>query len=104
MSSKTILPKFTPSFKAAIDAAARRVFGHLPVVPYRTGNKLLQRKPIGPLAVHYYPANVEQAFRNTLTDFTTELEDRRIDSLYRMRRRGKGPAKKGQGKRASKKK
>ena len=37
-------------------------------------------------------------------DFNTEIEERRMEALNRLKRRGKGPPKKGQGKRATKKK
>jgi small subunit ribosomal protein S33 len=102
--SSRVFNAFTPAFKAAIDTASRRIFGNLPITNTRTGFKVLQRKPIGPLAINYYPADAERPFRNTLDDFATDLERRRVEALYRLKRRGKGPAKKGQGKRASKKK
>ncbi len=38
-----------------------------------------------------------------IPDYTTDLYDRRQEKLDRLRRRGKGPPKKGQGKRATKK-
>lgn len=98
------MTKFTPAFKAVIEESARKIFGNLPVVNYRTGNKFLKRKPLGPIAINYYPADPERPFRNIVKDFATDVEMRRADSLYRLKRRGKGPPKKGHGKRASKKK
>ena len=41
---------------------------------------------------------------NMVPGFLTDQEERRQDALIRLRRRGKAPPKKGQGKRASKKK
>jgi hypothetical protein len=44
----------TPALKELITETSRKCFGNLPIVPYRTGNKLLRRKPTGPLAVQHY--------------------------------------------------
>ncbi len=98
------LKRFTPNFLAAIDQSARNIFGNLPITNYRTGLKLLRRKPIGPLLVQHYPHNVETNFRQVLNGYKNELEERRESALIRLRRRSKGPPKKGQGKRAGKKK
>lgn len=103
-SALTKLPQLTPAFKAVIQESARKIFGNMPVTNVRTGFKLLKRKPYGPMAVHYYPPDSERPFRDLLDDFSTEKEDRRVEALYRLKRRGKGPAKKGHGKRASKNK
>mmetsp|Transcript_22357 Transcript_22357/g.37394 ORF Transcript_22357/g.37394 Transcript_22357/m.37394 type:complete len:103 (-) Transcript_22357:172-480(-) len=96
--------RFNQTFLHLIDESARKCFGNLPVVNYRTGFKYLRRKPIGPLAVNHYIPDMTRRFRDITDDFTTELEDRREDKLARLKRRGKGPPKKGHGKRASKKK
>jgi hypothetical protein len=96
--------KLTPAFCAVIDEAARKAFGNLPIVNYRTGFKYLKNKPIGPLLVNHYMPDFEGMFRKRTEDFTTELEDRSVDRKYRLKTRGKGPPKKGHGKRASKKK
>ncbi len=98
------LKKLTPAFCKVIDEAARVAFGNLPIVNYRTGFKLLKKKPIGPILTNYYLPDVTRAFRDCTDDFTTDIEDRRKDALDRLKRRGKGPPKKGLGKRASKKK
>ena len=44
--------RFTPAFKAIIHEASRQCFGNLPIVPYRTGFKLLKQKPIGPMVIN----------------------------------------------------
>mmetsp|Transcript_28014 Transcript_28014/g.39877 ORF Transcript_28014/g.39877 Transcript_28014/m.39877 type:complete len:106 (+) Transcript_28014:3-320(+) len=98
------LKKFSPAFIAAIDESARKCFGYLPVVPHRTGFKLLKRRPIGPLAINHYLPDYTKGFRKETNDFSTDLEDRRAEKLARLKRRGKGPPKKGKGKRAMKKK
>ncbi len=95
---------FSPSFLAVIDNTARNIFGNLPVVNHRTGFKLLKQKPIGPLLMNHYPMNIERPFRNILDDYQTELEQRREQALAKLKRKGKGPPKKGQGRRAAKKK
>ncbi len=98
------LRKLSPSFVAVIDESARKIFGNLPIVNYRTGFKLLRQKPIGPLVTNHYLPDFERSFRDHTTDFDTEIEERRKESLVFMRRRGKGPPKKGEGKRATRKK
>jgi hypothetical protein len=42
------------------------------------------------------------SFKSASSDFTTEIEERRVEKLNRLRRRGKGPPKKGEGKRKTK--
>ena len=96
--------KFTPSFLALVDESARKCFGNLPVETYRTGFKYLKRKPMGPLADMHYLPDSTRGFRNIMKDFNTEEEESQFERLDRLRRNGKGPPKKGHGKRASKKK
>lgn len=94
----------SPSFRQVIKASADKVFGNLPVVTFRTGNKLFARKPLGPLAVSYYQKEnlLDRTFKRIDPMFKTDLEERRHLSLDKLRRKGKGPPKKGHGKRASK--
>lgn len=96
--------KFTPAFQALVDESARKIFGNLPIVNYRTGFKLLKRKPIGDLVTKHYLEDKTRPFRDYTEDFDTEMEERRREKLDRLRFRGKSPPKKGHGKRASKKK
>lgn len=100
MSAKFI----TPQLKLIINEAARKCFGNLPIVNHRTGFKLLKQKPIGPMVTNYYLPNYDRQFKAVVPEFKTELEQRRSDQLDRFRRFGKGPPKKGQGKRSKKKK
>jgi len=95
---------FSPALRALIGESARAVFGNLPVVNYRTGFKYLKQKPTGPMAANYYIPDGAKGFRSVAADFLTEQEERRGDALVRLRRRGKGPTKKGEGKRSKKKK
>ena len=95
--------RFTPLIKEMIRESARKCFDALPIVPYRTGNKLLRQKPIGPMAVHYYLPDLTKSFKKISPDFQTPAQELRANALYQLERRGKGPPKKGQGKRATKK-
>lgn len=94
--------KFSPRTLAAIDEAARVVFGNRPVVPYRTDFKMFKRVPYGAVAQHYYVPDMVPTFRKYAPDFKTDLEERREEKLVRLRARNKGPPKKGEGKRAKK--
>jgi small subunit ribosomal protein S33 len=96
--------KLSPAMKAIIADSARKVFGNRPVVPYRTGFKHLARRPVAPVASNYYVMDMTRSFKAVAKDYTSEIEERRTEALARLRRRGKGPPTKGQGKRASRKK
>jgi hypothetical protein len=100
----TSMKRFTPAFLALIDETSRKCFGNLPVQTYRTGFKVLSRKPIGPILADHYLPDSTRMFRDMTTDFKTKLEKNREDLLVRLKKRLKGPPKKGQGKRAQKKK
>jgi len=96
--------KFSASFKALIQETSRVTFGNLPIVNYRTGYKYLKVAPTGPMAVKYYIPDMTKAFKSAAPDFQTDIEERRFEQLDRLRRRGKGPPKKGEGKRSKRKK
>jgi len=84
---------------ARLAAAASRIFGNvLNPSALRSGRKLLLKPLIGARVASYYPATLEQS------DLMYEdpLEKRRKIKLERLKRRGKSPPKKGQGKRAGK--
>ncbi len=100
--NRSTIKKFTPAFEKAIDEAARKVFGYLPQVNERTGLKLLKRKPVGPVLMQHYLPDMKKPFYNRLNNFKTKEEEHRQFQLEDLRKRGKGPPKKGQGKRASK--
>jgi hypothetical protein len=63
-----------------------------------------RRRPIGPISINHYLPDYTRPFRDMTKDFNTEIEERRAEKLYNLKRRGKGPPKKGKGKRAQKKK
>ena len=94
----------SPAFRALIKESGRKIFGNRPIVPHRTGFKYLGRRPVAPIAMNHYVEDMSGDFKAIAKGFTTEIEERRQDALARLRRRGKGPPPKGQGKRASRKK
>lgn len=95
--------KFSPSMLKIIHEAARKCFGQRPVVPYRTGFKILERKPVGPIVAEYYDPEFAPIFRKFAPEYKTEIEERRFEKLIKLRAKNKGPPKKGQGKRSKKK-
>lgn len=93
---------------ARLDELSRIIFGNLPHSKVRTGNKVLRNKFKGPLFADYYfkmsGTDPSAVLRNIFPGFLTPQEQRRKTQLEILRRRGKGPPKKGMGKRASKRK
>jgi len=64
-----------------------------------TGRKLLKKSLVGPTLTSWYPEKIQR-----LDLLFEDPEDkRRKVKLERMKRRGKGPPKKGEGKRSKKK-
>ncbi len=92
------------SFQSAIDASARKCFDQLPIVTYRTGMKLFKQKPLGPIYANYHIPENTKIFKKLAPDYKTPVEERWHRALDKLKRRGKAPPKKGQGKRAGKKK
>jgi len=87
---------------AALLETSRIIFGNLPYSTVRTGNKVLRKKLVGPLFSRDNDRPFEDVMRTEFPDFLTPKEDRRKQKLAYLRRRGKGPPKKGMGKRAQK--
>lgn len=98
------LPELPADEVAQLKLAAIKIFGNLPqlVPPLRTGNKVLRRKLAGPLFYRPNDKPFEDVLRTEFPDYLTEQEERRRAKLQYLRRRGKGPPKKGEGKRAMK--
>ncbi|KAF9424458.1 hypothetical protein BGZ94_008042 [Podila epigama] len=75
----------------------------------RTGNKILRERLIGPTINSYYP-NVKQIKLREITRMAPEMnlinqdEKVRLEDLSEKKKRGKGPPKKGQGRRSTLKK
>mmetsp|Transcript_4663 Transcript_4663/g.10273 ORF Transcript_4663/g.10273 Transcript_4663/m.10273 type:complete len:92 (+) Transcript_4663:274-549(+) len=83
-----------------IAAVAREIFGTLPNRGVRTGLQFLKKPLIGPYINRFYLEPIEPAARVTMPSYTSELQQRRLDKLRVLRQRGKGPPKKGSGKRS----
>eukprot|EP00898_Chlorokybus_atmophyticus_P005619 jgi/Chlat1/6058/Chrsp4S06342 len=81
-------------------AAAAAIFGNAIGNGLSSGRKVLRKSPVGWKIAGYYPRGIEQD--DPL--YEDPLESRRLTILERMRRRGKAAPKKGQGKRAAKRK
>uniref|UniRef100_A0A7S2HGM2 Small ribosomal subunit protein mS33 n=1 Tax=Helicotheca tamesis TaxID=374047 RepID=A0A7S2HGM2_9STRA len=94
--------------KAAIEAVRKEVFGHLPVLNIRTGHQVLKKPVVGPYLAKYYMEPMEKSARKAwrtfgyMPPYTTEQQERRLLKNEKLRQKGKGPPKKGAGKRATK--
>jgi small subunit ribosomal protein S33 len=104
MSNAAPLPELPEDEVARLKEASIQIFGNLPQLnpPLRTGNKVLRKKLVGPLFDRPNDQPFEDVMRKEFPDFLTEKEERRRAKLSYLRRRGKGPPKKGEGKRAMK--
>jgi len=92
--------------KYAIQQVIRDVFGTVPTMKgVRNPYKLLSKSLTGPYDVRHYPDPIETSARFAqknvpwMPPYYSEQEKRRLDKLKQLRRRGKGPPKKGSGKR-----
>ena len=89
---------------ARIAAAARQIFGTLPNRNVRTGLQNLKKPLTGAYEARFYPESIEKAAVNSqkacsmVPQYTSELQERRQAKLRVLRQRGKGPPKKGSGK------
>jgi len=87
---------------AELAECSRLVFGNAPVTHgVRSGRKLLRKKLIGPALVAWYPRSAESLTKLD-PSFRTEKQRRRALKLDKLKRRGKGPPKKGEGSKAMK--
>ena len=75
---------------------------HLPCAVGTGGRKQANKPLIGDVIDSWYPVTLEDALGGN--QYTSVWKERRADKLERLRRRGKGPPRKGEGKRSSKKK
>lgn len=95
--------KVAPSSKR-LDAISASIFGTLPSTNVRSGNKVLRKKLKGPLLADYYfdqsGVDIDVVGREILSGWMNDREARRKNQLEILRRRGKGPPKKGMGKRS----
>uniref|UniRef100_A0A0D6R5Y7 Small ribosomal subunit protein mS33 n=1 Tax=Araucaria cunninghamii TaxID=56994 RepID=A0A0D6R5Y7_ARACU len=96
MSLKVVLEQ--AALKGVAEASAR-IFGNVfNPTGQRSPHKILKKKLIGEETSQYYPHDI----RRDNPMWVARKEEERLEKLEMMKRRGKGPPKKGQGKRALK--
>ncbi|KAK1314096.1 hypothetical protein QJS10_CPA06g02315 [Acorus calamus] len=82
-----------------VTEARARIFGHvLNPTGQRSGHKILRKKLIGDKVADWYPHD----FKKDDPVVMARLEKARLSKLQMLKRRGKAPPKKGQGRRAMK--
>ncbi|KAK4754333.1 hypothetical protein SAY87_002437 [Trapa incisa] len=82
-----------------VTEARARIFGHvLNPTGQRSPHKILRKKLIGEKVAQWYPYDINKDDPLVMA----REEQERLSKLEMLKRRGKGPPKKGQGKRASK--
>ncbi|KAJ6797414.1 uncharacterized protein M6B38_163720 [Iris pallida] len=82
-----------------VTEARARIFGHvLNPLGKRSPHKILRKKLIGWKVAQWYPYDIKNEDPLVLQ----REESERLAKLEMLKRRGKGPPKKGQGRRASK--
>ncbi|KAL3828114.1 hypothetical protein ACJIZ3_016916 [Penstemon smallii] len=85
--------------KKGVTEARAKIFGHvLNRTGQRSPHKLLRKKLIGEKVAGWYPYDINKDDPLILA----RKEQERLNKLEMLKRRGKGPPKKGQGKRAKK--
>ncbi|KAM3005650.1 hypothetical protein FF2_035756 [Malus domestica] len=82
-----------------VTEARARIFGHV-INPtgQRSAHKILRKKLIGEKVAQWYPYDIKKDDPRIMA----MEEQERLSKLEMLRRRGKGPPKKGQGRRAAK--
>lgn len=82
-----------------VTEARARIFGHiLNPTGQRSAHKVLRKKLIGEKVSQWYPHDI----RHDDPLVMAQKEQERLNKLEMLKRRGKGPPKKGQGKKAAK--
>ncbi|KAL1546653.1 hypothetical protein AAHA92_23221 [Salvia divinorum] len=82
-----------------VTEARARIFGHfLNPSGQRSANKILRKKLIGDKVAGWYPYDINRDDPRVMA----QKEQERLSRLEMLKRRQKGPPKKGQGKRAKK--
>ncbi|XP_068649518.1 small ribosomal subunit protein mS33-like [Aristolochia californica] len=96
MSLKSLLA--SAAVKGVTEARAA-IFGHvLNPTGQRSAHKILRKKLIGEKVASWYPFDIKKADPHVMA----RQEQERLSKLEMLKRRGKGPPKKGQGRRAVK--
>mmetsp|Transcript_12012 Transcript_12012/g.19930 ORF Transcript_12012/g.19930 Transcript_12012/m.19930 type:complete len:105 (+) Transcript_12012:80-394(+) len=102
-SSKAKQVILSPAAKSSIQKLQNEVFGTLPQLNIKTGYQQMKRMHRGTYIARYYPEPIEKSARLGTPGYLSAQEERRQEKLEILRRRGKGPPKKGSGKRQQKK-
>ncbi|CAM8983385.1 unnamed protein product [Rhodiola kirilowii] len=101
MSGGGLKSLLTTAACAGLTEARARIFGHvLNPTGQRSPHKILRKKLFGEKIAAWYPYDPKYDDPAVIK----REESERLSKLEMLKRRGKGPPKKGQGKRASKRK
>ncbi|XP_031259601.1 28S ribosomal protein S33, mitochondrial-like [Pistacia vera] len=99
MSGNSLKNVLAAAVITGVTEARARIFGHvLNPTGQRSPHKLLRKKLIGENVSKWYPHDIK--WDDPL--LMARKEQERLSKLQMLKRRGKGPPKKGQGKRAAK--
>ncbi|KAJ3669653.1 hypothetical protein LUZ60_011603 [Juncus effusus] len=99
MASSSLRNLLTAAALKGVNEARAAIFGHV-VNPTgrRSVHKILRKKLIGDKVAQWYPYDI----KNDDPLVLAREEQERMSKLEMLKRRGKGPPKKGQGRRATK--
>ncbi|KAK9059986.1 hypothetical protein SSX86_020690 [Deinandra increscens subsp. villosa] len=101
MSSSSLRSMLTQAAVIGVSEARARIFGHvLNPTGQRSAHKILRKKFIGEKVASWYPNDIQKEDPSVVA----RKEQERLSKLEMLKRRGKGPPKKGHGKRAAKRK
>ncbi|CAA0407575.1 unnamed protein product [Arabidopsis thaliana] len=99
MASGSLKSLISSAVGRGVTEARARIFGHmLNPTGQRSPHKILRKKLIGDKVAEWYPYDIKNEDPNVLA----REEKERISKLEMLKRRDKGPPKKGHGKRAAK--
>ncbi|EXB40720.1 hypothetical protein L484_007303 [Morus notabilis] len=99
MASNGLKSILAVAISKGVTEARANIFGHvLNPTGQRTSHKILRKRLIGEKVAQWYPDNYMSEHPHILA----RKEQERLSKLEMLKRRGKGPPKKGQGKRAAK--
>ncbi|GKY93318.1 hypothetical protein MPSEU_000299400 [Mayamaea pseudoterrestris] len=97
-----LLQQHKELIRRAVNEVQRDVFGRAPQLNMRTGIQRSKQQLQGVYMNQYYMDPIATSARKFIPGFETELEERKRTKLEYMKRRGKGPPKKGSGARKKK--
>ncbi|XP_044494798.1 uncharacterized protein LOC123217742 [Mangifera indica] len=99
MSGNSLKNVLAAAVITGVTEARAKIFGHvLNSTGQRSPHKLLRKKLIGEKVSQWYPYDIKKDDPLVMA----RQEQERLSKLEMLKRRGKGPPKKGQGKRAAK--